>query len=385
MRASDDRLVAAPFVRGVPVGGVLHLRRVDDGGRKLVRDVPAARRLLAAFARPRAPEDHLAGLPEAAHADERAALAALVAAGLLLRVDQIEVPRPSLEVELTNRCNARCVMCPREELRALGTMSPACFDRLIAATEALRPRGVILQGIGEPTLDPALDERLPRLRAALGQEPLVLVTNGFNLTPARVGELLARGLDHVQWSFHSLRPRVYDSIFGVAAFARVRPQIEACLRAHPTAISINFVVMQDNADELEDLRRWVLGLGLPPETIRPVACMSRGGEVDTARLTGGPRVGATSGRCLFVRRALFIAWNGDMLPCSSDIRGSEVIANLADTPPVELLRRWRDRLLVPPPAFAICAGCDHFMRDTSPSGWFDLLAELSLPLPEGER
>ena len=43
------------------------------------------------------------------------------------------------------------------------------------------------------------------------------------------------------------------------------------------------------------------------------------------------------------------------------------------------------QLLVPPPAFAICAGCDHFMRDTSPSGWFDLLAELSLPLPEGER
>jgi molybdenum cofactor biosynthesis enzyme MoaA len=77
-----------------------------------------------------------------------------------------------LDVEVTNRCNTRCAICPREEIeRPLGMMSEETFRMLTDRIRASSVLGVIFSGFGEPLLHPSLPQTCPvwknRLRHVL--------------------------------------------------------------------------------------------------------------------------------------------------------------------------------------------------------------------------
>lgn len=358
-------LITAPFIRRVRHDGREFLQRLD-GSRQLVEANSLVIDLLQRFAHP------------SKEASERGArvgesdqtITQLIHAGLLIEVSHLRVPTPSIELELTNRCNARCIMCPRNGLRPLGSMSNAAFKSVLRFIRLVRPSGLILQGIGEPTLHPRLLQWSADLRAALGAAPLVLVTNGMQLPLERLEGLRAAGLDHVQWSFHSLQEFRYNSIFGVEGYEVARRNLEAAIRAFGSFISVNFVIMDSNEQEIPVMRRWLEELGLPEGALRLVRCQSRGGFIDAASIARGPRTQG-AGRCLYVRKTLFIAQSGDLLPCSNDIAGEVVYGNLEHEQPATLLHRWRDDMLSKAPVHRICQGCDHHLRDTLETRWFD--------------
>jgi MoaA/NifB/PqqE/SkfB family radical SAM enzyme len=362
-------LVTAPYILEVVRDGVAYFHRLDLTGtkRSLVRATPLVRALLERFASPVA-------LSAFSDVDTmQVSIQALFKARLLVDADALGVPVPSIELELTNRCDARCVMCPREDLRPLGTMSESTFLEVLSIIRETPVTGVILQGIGEPTLHPALSSWTRRLRSALGEtRPLTMVTNGFRMAPDVLGGLRDAGVDHVEWSFHSLDAERYDRIMGVPSYSRARQNFEACAHLYPDMISVNFVVMEENAHEQAEIEAWLIALGLPASRLRRIPCFSRAGFVDLRALSCGPRR-RSSGRCLYVRKSLFFAWNGDVLPCSNDIAGVEVYARIAECKGAELLRRWCDNLLSRPMRLGICQNCDHFLRATLETDWFDLI------------
>lgn len=236
----DDLLITAPFIREVPFEGSIRLQRIDPAGRQpvLVTATPLVRRVLAQFARPCSRAQAVAQ-----HAAEDRPYAAMAIAQLrerefLLPVAAVRLKAPSLELEITNRCNAACVMCPRADLRPLGLMPEETFARVIRLLERCPLPGVALQGIGEPTLHPRLVEWTGALRRALGPGiPIVLVTNGFQMTPALMERLVAAGVSLVQWSFHSLDAATYNGIMGAPRFERVQANLVACAARYGHLIS----------------------------------------------------------------------------------------------------------------------------------------------------
>src|SRR6476619_4850754 len=68
----------------------------------------------------------------------------------------------SVDIELTNRCNAKCHFCPRDQTPHEGLMTPEVFDqslhraveyRALAADVLDESVGISLCGLGEPLLN----------------------------------------------------------------------------------------------------------------------------------------------------------------------------------------------------------------------------------------
>lgn len=93
------------------------------------------------------------------------------------------------QIEITTRCNLRCVYCPSPNLpRAKADMDVATFERALEwvrhylETPGGTQDSLSLTGIGEPTLHPMFLEFCQLARKALPQGFIHLATNGILLT-----------------------------------------------------------------------------------------------------------------------------------------------------------------------------------------------------------
>ncbi|KAF0996738.1 radical SAM protein [Geobacillus sp. TFV-3] len=298
----------------------------------------------------------------------------LISAGYLLVVEEMKPLVPSIELEVTNHCNANCIMCPREKLRPLGNMSEKTFNSFLNLLERTKVSGVIIQGIGEPTLLRHLPDWVKEMRYRVGENvPIVVVSNGSTLSPARLKVLFDSGLDHIQISYHSINPTKYNEIMGAKLHHRVTENLINCIREFPDRISINVVEMDINRDEINELKNFFESIGLSRGLVRVIPCFSRGGFVppNTLYQSRGQKL---SNRCTYIVKGLFISWNGDVLPCSNDIQGKHKLANLDTDGPVEVLRRWFQTVREPV-EFSICKFCDKHVQQTMPTEWFGLVRE----------
>jgi adenine C2-methylase RlmN of 23S rRNA A2503 and tRNA A37 len=139
-------------------------------------------------------------------------------------------PRPephTVEIELTNHCNAKCVFCPHSRMeRPKGYMQLRQFADMLeqldshrsqfwlnrAAGRQIFPK-ITFAGLGEPLLH----EDAPKFvyEAARRGFQTELVTNGARLDRATALMLQDAGLNKLAISLHSLNPKAYQRIVGL--------------------------------------------------------------------------------------------------------------------------------------------------------------------------
>lgn len=122
-----------------------------------------------------------------------------------------------IEIELTNRCNAACSACPREDMPPFGLMTAATLDGILGLYEAassepsLAPwvaRRVTLAGGGDPLVHPRASEFVERI--ARRGFAVHLITNAAAATEARVEQLMTSGLASIAVSFWGIRADEYE-------------------------------------------------------------------------------------------------------------------------------------------------------------------------------
>ena len=117
--------------------------------------------------------------------------------------------RVAVNLELTSKCNARCVMCPREAVLNPLIMKP---ETLQQAVDRLSPEDVfrtVIAGYGEPTTHPQFDQCIQIIsKAAVRMD---MVSNGQQLNKRRL-QLLDGVLDTLIISFSSIDPEVYAAV-----------------------------------------------------------------------------------------------------------------------------------------------------------------------------
>jgi MoaA/NifB/PqqE/SkfB family radical SAM enzyme len=367
-------IIAAPFIGPSMFSdgtGATFLERKDRPGR-MVRDSSLVRAVLEGVAEPRTPGTLMRDLLQRGHSGESVlqAVDELIDVNFIEDTEHIDLRLPSVELELTNVCNADCIMCPRKDLRPLGMMTPETFEQSVELIRSVGT-GVILQGLGEATLHRDLENSIRRLRGAIGPElPIVLVTNGFRMSAERLSELIDAGLSLLQWSFHSLRPDVYNEIMGAKRFKRAFANLVECAVDHADHLYINYVEMAENRDEFPNVLEFAEKIGIPRRRVGRIPVFNRGGTIDSLAL-GGSEAQNRVPRCVFASKALFVAWNGDVMPCSNDTRAELVYGNVsAGTDRV--LELWQRQRLGKPFDSGPCVECDHATRETMDTAWFDL-------------
>jgi pyrroloquinoline quinone biosynthesis protein E len=165
-------------------------------------------------------------------------------------IDRTTVPNPlGLLAELTHRCPLGCPYCsnPLALDRREDELDTGTWAGVFREAAALGVLQVHLSG-GEPA---SRRDLLEITSAAHGAGLYCnLITSGIGLTQARLAQLAAAGLDHVQISIQDSEPASADHIAGYeGAFARKRALAQEVVRLD-LPLTVNAVVHRANIERI---------------------------------------------------------------------------------------------------------------------------------------
>ena len=161
------------------------------------------------------------------------------------------MPGPlALIAEVTHRCPLHCVYCsnPLQMTAAKAELPTEDWVRVFQQAAKLGVLHLHLTG-GEPLARPDLTQ----LVAAASKAGLYtnLITSGLGMTEARLQELVASGLDHIQLSFQDAGEGSANWIAGTKAHAR-KVELSSIIRQQRIAFTANLVVHRQNLDHLDE-------------------------------------------------------------------------------------------------------------------------------------
>jgi MoaA/NifB/PqqE/SkfB family radical SAM enzyme len=166
-----------------------------------------------------------------------------------------ERPFEAFQIEVTSRCNLKCVMCPVTVLAEHWPerdMAWETFERAAAAFE--RAKWVHLQGWGEPLLHRRIFDMIARAKEAGCR--VGFTTNGTRLTRETGARLLDAGLDLIAVSIAGASAATHEAIRVGSDFAKLVHNLRQFLRLREASgntrpkVEIFFLMTRTNLAEL---------------------------------------------------------------------------------------------------------------------------------------
>jgi MoaA/NifB/PqqE/SkfB family radical SAM enzyme len=276
----------------------------------------------------------------------------------------------TVHIECTNRCPARCVMCPMDIMkREPGVMEFEFFERLVREVSRYpEVEELHMHGFGEPTLDKQLPRKVA-LAKKLGIQYTYIVTTGSLLTKETAKNLILAGLDGMKFSFYGMSAKTYEATHRRLKFDKVVRNIETFFNIRDQLKASNPQVRFQFAREVA-----------PPEEFeafvnhwRPYMDADRG---DVFYDTGLHNWGGAKAyneqrdrneipRCRWPFRDMQILWNGKVVPCCYDYDATVILGDVRNSTIEEVWfgqayesfrQIWRDKNVASIP---ICAKCDE--------------------------
>ncbi|HOO55357.1 MAG TPA: radical SAM protein [bacterium] len=267
--------------------------------------------------------------------------------------------RISLDVELTNRCDNSCVMCPRESLtRRVCDMDSTVFGAIIDGIE--NPGGersireVWFTGIGECLLHPEVVNHVAALKKIPGLF-VGITTNGKNLDNEIVRGLSKAGLDGISVSIHGTG-EVYSEMMPGSDFDDMLDRVHMLVENAGGGLNITIVAVETpiNREQIRsgEFRRFWQRRGIKNIEIFP--CHSRAGFLRNRALVSLPV--RKPENCAIFLPVQFISCKGEFLACCSDLTGETSIGNVVESGLAELIDR-KIRIGNPREYFDLCKKC----------------------------
>ncbi len=159
-----------------------------------------------------------------------------------------------IEIELTTICDAKCVMCPRDEYQfKFKSMEFPLFKKILDEAVANGVTSVLLCGFGDIFLDKGVEKKLAYCRETYPAIKLFTPSTCSRLVPKNLH--LVNYLDTLKISMYGMTKNSYEAVHrGVLKFETVWENIHNILQyrksmSHPLYIAMNFVVLPENEHE----------------------------------------------------------------------------------------------------------------------------------------
>ncbi len=232
-------------------------------------------------------------------------------------------------VETTAKCNLYCPMCPRESWpQPKEDMEDGVFERVVHEAGSTAEH-MMLIGLGEPLLDPAIHRRIEFCHRH-GISTL-LSTNGTLLDARAAEKILSGPLEQITFSFDGARKETFEFYRKGANFEKVRANFlrfaeMKAARHSKLQVVVQMVRMDGNAGEVEDFLRFWRGVpGVDQVRIKE-------DETNLMRPGAGHAPGDWHHPCHYLWRGpLYVKHNGDVYPCcQSYMLGGKPVGNIAE-------------------------------------------------------
>jgi len=167
----------------------------------------------------------------------------------------LQLNNSEIRVELTNKCNGKCIFCPREEMtRPKVTMPYKHFIKIIEQAYLLGITTVSPFGFGEPLIDKNLCSKIATCYT-MGFETFI-TTNATLLTVEKAHDLLKAELTHIRFSVHGLGAN-YERVQKGFSWNKTILNINNFLKInhvkynHKCKVSVSIIPMHN--EDIEDL------------------------------------------------------------------------------------------------------------------------------------
>jgi hypothetical protein len=234
-----------------------------------------------------------------------------------------KLQHPEVRYEVTDNCNAHCIMCPREKHdRIHGIMDQGAYERSIDEVVELGATQVVLTGFGEPMLDKKLEAKISYAKSR-GLRTYI-ITNGSALTEKRAYLLLQAGLDEMRVSFYGMGVDTYNAVMrgldydktvkGLMQFLTIRDVLKV-----PCKVMLSYLVLPENKKDTAAFREfWE-----PKVDFIEIWNPHNFGDGKDFRERGG--VKKSCGRP--ENGPLQIQWDGTVVPCCYDYNNQIYLGN----------------------------------------------------------
>lgn len=168
---------------------------------------------------------------------------------------------PKLDLNVTNRCNFRCVHCAfNSGLCKMPEMKIENLERILLETKKIGGQRFDITG-GEATLREDLNEII-RIGKSIGYK-IELVTNGSLLTKEKLTELKKVGLDAIAISLDGSNYKNYSRIrkVGIETYNKVLNNIRDSVKLG-ISTKINTVVFDFNLEDITNITDWCIDHGI---------------------------------------------------------------------------------------------------------------------------
>jgi MoaA/NifB/PqqE/SkfB family radical SAM enzyme len=242
----------------------------------------------------------------------------------------------SVRIEATNRCNARCVMCPRKEMvRPLGTMSYDAFTGILKQVPKGR-RTIHFHNFGEPLLDKAIFDKI-RLAKQFGFKTRMF-SNLSLLTEEMVAELIRSGLDDLKVSIDAASADQYESIRVGLSFdtlnrnmKMLRDSRRADGRITPLITAL-FIDLPENTHEKEEFVKLYGTIADKVTIVKRHNWAGDGGKGE------GVGIENASLPCLRIWSTLTVLWDGRIALCCMDLHGKVILGDLKKDSLIDIVK-----------------------------------------------
>lgn len=159
-----------------------------------------------------------------------------------------------IRFEVTNKCNAHCIMCPREKMkRPQGVLDMGLFTRVLDEAIGYGARQVSLENYGETFIDPYIFDRA-RYAKSKGMK-VYTITNGSLIDDGKAA-LIAELFDKIRVSMYGITKTTYEKVHKGLSFDNVKRNVERLFEARSRLrsnlhIELYFLLMEENKEEKE--------------------------------------------------------------------------------------------------------------------------------------
>ena len=258
-----------------------------------------------------------------------------------IRDARMPIPYGVHNIELTNKCPMRCVMCPRTMAmtRPQGLMSFELFksvvDQIVADIPSFAARRIIwLHHFGESLVHPEF-ARFIRYGASKGLK-LGLSLNPIMLSPRVADELLTAKLDTIVASLDGHDNASFARIRGVKdAFERSRVNLIDLLdrkvrMESKTRIIVSMIHFSQNLQSIRETRAfWEHVAGVDQFQAKKFSAFN--GDVDDIRALERGLKRKRKAPFVVCSRPwdmMTITWNGEVVPCCYDYDNKYVVGDV---------------------------------------------------------
>ncbi|MFA6254810.1 MAG: radical SAM protein [Patescibacteria group bacterium] len=189
------------------------------------------------------------------------------------RTKLISLPRYA-QIEPTNRCNEKCVFCPRNEANydvPLGDMSFDQFKSILKQIPTLTD--IQINGLGEPLLNKDI---LTMIKYAANRGISVAMNSNVTVVNEEMAKkLVSSGLGLLKVSVDTTDPKVYQSIRkgnfenainGIKNLVKAKKE----LGLSKPSIWFNSIILKQNIDELSKIIKLGEELGIDQVRFKPI-------------------------------------------------------------------------------------------------------------------